>query len=168
MKIEKTGDRKNSKFEIEENQFFDVNSDDGAVWLKGKIDRESLVNPETGEAKINLKVGSVFLFYRGWQYVRSVCSFCEIILNSGLRKRSQRIWCYWSFDNRNLCFWYKWQWSKIWSRIICWTSCRTFPTRYATSSTDFFDKSVEHLRITDRTIISIMITVSYEIYHVII
>ena len=31
-----------------------------------------------------------------------------------------------------------------------------------------FDQSVEPLRITDRTIISIMITVSYEIYHVII
>ena len=35
-----------------------MNSDDGAVWLKGTIDREALVNPETGEAKINLKVGS--------------------------------------------------------------------------------------------------------------
>ena len=73
LKIEKTGDRKNSKFEIEENQFFDVNSDDGAVWLKGKIDRESLVNPETGEAKINLKVGSVFLVYRGGDSVFDLC-----------------------------------------------------------------------------------------------
>ena len=57
LKIEKSGDRKNSKFEIEPNQFFDVNSDDGAVWLKGTIDREALVD-ENGEAKINLKVGS--------------------------------------------------------------------------------------------------------------
>ena len=57
LKIEKSGDRKNSKFEIEPNQFFDVNSDDGAVWLKGTIDREALVD-ENGEAKINLKGGS--------------------------------------------------------------------------------------------------------------
>ena len=70
LKIEKTGDRKNSKFEIEENQFFDVNSDDGAVWLKGTIDREALVD-ENGEAKINLKVGSGFLVYRGW-HIRTI------------------------------------------------------------------------------------------------
>ena len=64
LKIEKSGDRKNSKFEIEPNQFFDVNSDDGAVWLKGTIDRESLVNKD-GEAKINLKVG-YFIGYKLW------------------------------------------------------------------------------------------------------
>ena len=64
LKIEKSGDRKNSKFEIEPNQFFDVNSDDGAVWLKGTIDRESLVDGD-GEAKINLKVG-YFIAYKIW------------------------------------------------------------------------------------------------------
>ena len=59
LKIEKSGDRKNSKFEIEPNQFFDVNPDDGAVWLKGTIDREALLDEKNKEAKINLKVGSL-------------------------------------------------------------------------------------------------------------
>ena len=63
LKIEKSGDRKNSKFEIESNQFFDVNSDDGAVWLKGTIDREALFDEKTKEAKVNLKVGS-FIAYK--------------------------------------------------------------------------------------------------------
>ena len=63
LKIEKSGDRKNSKFEIEPNQFFDVNSDDGAVWLKGTIDREALIDEKNKEAKINLKVGS-FIAYK--------------------------------------------------------------------------------------------------------
>ena len=67
LKIEKSGDRKNSKFEIEPNQFFDVNSDDGAVWLKGTINREALVD-ENGEAKINLKV-SYFIGYKLWPII---------------------------------------------------------------------------------------------------